>query len=51
MAAELPLQANFLAFAVPGAIAAIAMTVFSLRERARLRQPTSVSHTRAAAIG
>lgn len=33
MAIELPLQLNFLAFAVPGAIAALAMTVFALNER------------------
>lgn len=33
MAIELPLQLNFMAFAVPGAIAALAMTVFALNER------------------
>lgn len=48
MAAELPLQANFLAFAVPGAIAAIAMTVFSLREQARHRQQSAQLRTKPA---
>ena len=33
MAIELPLQLNFMAFAIPGAIAALAMTVFALNER------------------
>lgn len=33
MAIELPLQLNFMAFAVPGAIAALAMTMFALNER------------------
>jgi AAHS family benzoate transporter-like MFS transporter len=48
MVAELPLQANFLAFAVPGAIAAIAMTVFSLREQARHRQQSAQLRTKPA---
>ncbi|HAV87726.1 MAG TPA: aromatic acid/H+ symport family MFS transporter, partial [Pseudomonas sp.] len=30
MAVNLPLQLNFMAFAIPGAIAALAMTVFAL---------------------
>jgi len=33
MGIDLPLQLNFLAFAVPGAIAALAMTAFALNER------------------
>jgi AAHS family benzoate transporter-like MFS transporter len=33
MGIELPLQLNFLAFAVPGAIAALAMTAYALNER------------------
>ncbi|GAB5343260.1 MFS transporter [Pseudomonas fluorescens] len=33
MAIELPLQLNFMVFAIPGAIAALAMTVFVLNER------------------
>lgn len=33
MAIELPLHLNFMAFAIPGAIAALAMTVFALNER------------------
>ena len=33
MAIELPLQLNFMAFAVPGAVAALAMTAFALNER------------------
>jgi AAHS family benzoate transporter-like MFS transporter len=33
MASELPLQLNFMAFAIPGAVAALAMTVFALNER------------------
>ena len=33
MAIELPLQLNFMVFAIPGAIAALAMTVFALNER------------------
>ncbi len=33
MAIELPLQLNFMAFAIPGVIAALAMTVFALNER------------------
>lgn len=33
MAIELPLQLNFMAFAIPGAVAALAMTVFALNER------------------
>jgi AAHS family benzoate transporter-like MFS transporter len=38
MAIELPLQLNFIAFAIPGAVAALAMTVFALNER-RTRIP------------
>lgn len=48
MAAELPLQANFLAFAIPGTIAAVAMTVFSLREQARQRQDVTQLRTKPA---
>ncbi|MCD9031235.1 MFS transporter [Luteimonas sp. Y-2-2-4F] len=33
MAAALPLQANFIAFAIPGVIACVAMAVFALRAR------------------
>lgn len=33
MAIELPLQLNFLAFAIPGAIAALALTTFAMSER------------------
>jgi len=33
MGRGLPLQLNFLAFAVPGAIAALAMTAYALNER------------------
>jgi len=33
MGIELPLQLNFLAFAIPGAIAALAMTAYALNER------------------
>lgn len=33
MGIEMPLQLNFMAFAVPGAIAALAMTAFALNER------------------
>ena len=36
MTAQLPLQLNFIAFAIPGAIAMLAMVVFSVREN---RQP------------
>lgn len=36
MTAQLPLQLNFIAFAIPGAIAMVAMVVFSVRES---RQP------------
>jgi AAHS family benzoate transporter-like MFS transporter len=32
MAIELPLQLNFMAFAIPGAVAALAMTAFALNE-------------------
>lgn len=42
MAAALPLQLNFLAFAVPGLVAAIAMAVFMLRYR---RQPVVLAET------
>ena len=35
LAAELPLQANFLAFAIPGAVATVAMIIFALRQQAR----------------
>ena len=42
MAIELPLQLNFMAFAIPGAIAALAMTVFALNERrTRVVLPTA----------
>lgn len=40
MAAEMPLQGNFLAFAAPGAIAAAAMLVFALRADNRQRLPS-----------
>lgn len=33
MGIELPLQLNFMAFAIPGALAALAMTVFAFNER------------------
>lgn len=33
MGIELPLQLNFLAFAIPGAVAALAMTAYALSER------------------
>ncbi|WP_295479428.1 MFS transporter [uncultured Pseudomonas sp.] len=36
MAANLPLQLNFMAFAIPGAIAAIAMTVFAISAQRRV---------------
>ncbi|WNW10604.1 MFS transporter [Pseudomonas sp. DTU_2021_1001937_2_SI_NGA_ILE_001] len=36
MAANLPLQLNFMAFAIPGAIAAIAMTVFAVSAQRRV---------------
>ncbi|AEA69184.1 MFS transporter [Pseudomonas brassicacearum] len=36
MGIELPLQLNFMAFAIPGAIAALAMTAFALNERRAL---------------
>ncbi|MFJ3468079.1 MFS transporter [Pseudomonas sp. NPDC090201] len=39
MGIELPLQLNFLAFAVPGAIAALAMTAFALNERRGAQVP------------
>ena len=39
---ELPLHLNFMAFAIPGAIAALAMTVFVLNERRnRVAFPTA----------
>ena len=38
----------FLAFATPGAIAAVAMTVFSLREQARQRQDVTQLRTKPA---
>ncbi len=38
LAAELPLQANFLAFAIPGAVATVAMIVFALRQQTRRTQ-------------
>jgi AAHS family benzoate transporter-like MFS transporter len=41
MGINLPLQLNFLAFAVPGAIAAIAMTVFAISAKRR-RSPAMV---------
>ena len=44
MAIELPLQLNFMAFAIPGAIAALAMTVFALNERrTRIAMPDAVA--------
>ncbi len=39
MGINLPLQLNFMAFAVPGAIAAIAMTVFAISAQRRQAQP------------
>lgn len=42
MAIELPLQLNFMVFAIPGAIAALAMTVFALNERrTRIAMPVA----------
>jgi AAHS family benzoate transporter-like MFS transporter len=42
MAIELPLQLNFMVFAIPGAIAALAMTVFALNERrTRIAMPAA----------
>ncbi|MCY1463890.1 hypothetical protein D9M71_818440 [compost metagenome] len=38
---SLPLQLNFMAFALPGAIAAIAMTVFAISSRRSARQSLS----------
>ncbi|WPC03439.1 MFS transporter [Pseudomonas benzenivorans] len=37
MAIDLPLQLNFMAFAVPGAVAALAMTLFALSSQRRRR--------------
>ena len=39
MGINLPLQLNFMAFAVPGAIAAIAMTLFAISAQRRQAQP------------
>ena len=47
LAAELPLQANFLAFAIPGAVATVAMIVFALREQARRTAAPQLSTTAA----
>ena len=33
LAVELPLHLNFMAFAIPGAVAALAMTVFAISAR------------------
>jgi len=38
MAANMPLQGNFLAFAVPGAVACVAMGIFALRQQVRHKQ-------------
>jgi AAHS family benzoate transporter-like MFS transporter len=47
MAIELPLQLNFMAFAIPGAIAALAMTAFALNESrvSRTVMPSTSSST------
>ena len=47
MAANLPLAGNFLAFAIPGAIASLAMGVFSMRQATA----TSALPVRAKAVG
>ena len=39
MTAQLPLQLNFMVFAIPGAVAALAMLVFSLSRQRRLAAP------------
>ena len=39
MTAQLPLQLNFMVFAIPGAVAALAMLVFSLSQQRRLAAP------------
>lgn len=41
MAANLPLQANFLAFAIPGAVATVAMWVYAVREQSLKAQAAS----------
>jgi AAHS family benzoate transporter-like MFS transporter len=38
LAANMPLQGNFLAFAVPGAVACVAMGVFAMRQQQQQRQ-------------
>ncbi|HQQ69268.1 MAG TPA: MFS transporter, partial [Alicycliphilus sp.] len=48
MAAALPLQMNFLAFAVPGLVAAIAMGLFVLAQRAKATRSAQLSPTGAA---
>lgn len=48
MAAALPLQMNFLAFAVPGLVAAIAMGLFVLAQRAKVARSAQLSPTGAA---
>ena len=39
MTAQLPLQLNFMVFAIPGAVAALAMLIFSLSQQRRLAAP------------
>jgi AAHS family benzoate transporter-like MFS transporter len=47
MGINLPLQLNFMAFAVPGAIAAIAMTVFAISAQRRQAQPMVLTTAKA----
>jgi len=47
MGINLPLQLNFLAFAVPGAVAAIAMTVFAISAQRRQNAPMALSAAKA----
>ena len=50
---NLPLQLNFMAFALPGAVAAIAMTVFAISSRRSARQqlPASQQKSPDGAVG
>ncbi|MNG31034.1 putative 3-hydroxyphenylpropionic transporter MhpT [compost metagenome] len=50
---NLPLQLNFMAFALPGAVAAIAMTVFAISSRCSARQqlPASQQKSPDGAVG
>jgi len=47
MGINLPLQLNFMAFAVPGAIAAIAMLVFAISAQRRLAPPVAMTTAKA----